>query len=143
MTRLFALALLVGFVGVPAPVSAQPSLGAAFLADETATIELNDFAFTPRDLALKVGRRHRLILKNKGQVMHYFGSADFFKAVEIVGFISGGVVRPFTGQTHIPINPGDSKEVVVKPKEPGQFTFTCFVPTHVYNGMTGTITVNP
>jgi uncharacterized cupredoxin-like copper-binding protein len=141
MVRLAVCALLALLAAGPS--AAQPSLGSLFLADETHAVELNDFAFAPKELTLKMGRSHRLVLRNKGQVMHYFGSADFFKAIEIVGVISGGVARAHTGQSHIPVNPGDSKELIVKVKEPGQFIFTCFIPTHVYNGMTGTVAIVP
>jgi uncharacterized cupredoxin-like copper-binding protein len=143
MTRLCLVIALLALLGPP-PAFAQLGELKSFLegtASERIDIELKDFAFAPQRIALKKGKTYRLVLKNTGPVLHYFGSKEFQEAVEVLGVVSDGVTRPPTRQAHFPVNPGDSKTLFVRPRIAGVVPLTCFIPTHVFFGMSGTIEV--
>jgi uncharacterized cupredoxin-like copper-binding protein len=140
----------LGFCGLLASILfTQPALAQigelkTFLEGATSEkieLELKDFAFAPDRLVLKRGKTYRLELMNTGPVLHYFGSKDFQAMIEVLGVVSDGVMRPPTNQHHFPVNPGSAKTLVIRPKVAGEIPLTCFIPTHVLYGMTGTIEI--
>lgn len=108
---------------------------------ETITIELTEFAFTPKDLTLEAGQPYVLEVVNSGEVKHEFTAEDFFRTVATrkAETAESEVKVPFF--TEIEVFAGKSVEIFLIPLIPGTYDLVCEIEGHYEAGMFGTITV--
>lgn len=118
---LFALALLA-----PLPAFAQDA------APQTVAVQLSNFSFTPRAIALHAGQPVILHLVNSGGGGHNFSAPQFFAAATgVSGPVSEGTVNV----------PGhQSVDIRLIPSR-GSYRLRCTHTMHTALGMSGTITV--
>ena len=126
MSRRTSASLVAILTALAAPAcsggSSEPEVIGTTIADaEAVTVVATDFAFEPSTLELTAGEPVNLTLDVQD------GGHDL--AVPDAGF-------------RIPIlDEPDSAVATLVLDEPGTYTFTCNVPGHAAQGMTGTITV--
>jgi uncharacterized cupredoxin-like copper-binding protein len=108
-------------------------------------IELSEYAFSPAQVTLKVGRAVTLKVVNTGRTTHmfasqYLGSQD----LEIEG--ADMEVDAPNGVKYVKLQPGKSAEIKFTPTQKGTFDFACEVKTggrtHRDRGMKGQLVVN-
>ncbi len=110
-------------------------------AKKTVTIELSEFAFTPKDITLEAGQPYILELVNVGDVKHEFTAEDFFRTVATrkTETAESEVKVPYF--TEIEVFAGKSVELFLIPLIPGTYDLVCEIEGHYEAGMFGTITV--
>jgi uncharacterized cupredoxin-like copper-binding protein len=107
------------------------------------TIELSEFAFSPKDFTLEAGKPYVLTIITVGAVKHefaaveFFGSAAFRKAVDA----SGEFEAPAPHE--IEVFPGKSIDIYLIPTVAGTYELVCAIEGHFEAGMFGSITVTP
>jgi uncharacterized cupredoxin-like copper-binding protein len=108
---------------------------------KTVTIELSEFAFTPKDISLEAGQPYVLEVVNKGTVKHEFTAGDFFRTVATrkAETAESEVKVPFF--TEIEVFAGKKAEIFLIPLIPGTYALVCEIEGHFEAGMFGTITV--
>jgi len=108
---------------------------------ETVTIELSEFAFTPKDITLEAGQPYVLEVINRGTVKHEFTAGAFFRTVATrkAETAESEVKVPFF--TEIEVFAGKSVEIFLIPLIPGIYDLVCEIEGHYEAGMFGTITV--
>lgn len=99
--------------------------------------------FTPSRLDLKVGETVRLVLVNRGAMLHelVLGTEESLKE-------HAGLMARFPGMQHdephmVHVRPGKRGQIIWRFNKPGEFRFGCLVPGHFEAGMVGSITVSP
>jgi uncharacterized cupredoxin-like copper-binding protein len=117
---LFALALLA-----PLPAFAQDG-------PRTVEVQLSNFSFTPRAIALTAGRPVILHLVNTGGGGHNFSAPQFFAAAT-------GVSGPVHDGT-VDVPGHQSVDIRLTPSR-GTYRLRCTHTMHTAFGMSGTITV--
>lgn len=137
-----------GPVGSVAPAVEQYVANAAEFVDaadwdtkKTVTIDLSEFAFTPKDITLEAGQPYILEVVNTGTVKHEFTAEDFFRTVATrkAETAETEVKVPFF--TEIEVFAGKKAELFIIPLIPGTYTLVCEIEGHYEAGMFGTITV--
>jgi len=110
-------------------------------ASTTVTIELSEFAFTPKDITLEAGQPYVLDVINGGTVKHEFTAGEFFRTVATrkAETAESEVKVPFF--TEIEVFAGKSVEIFLIPLIPGTYDLVCEIEGHFEAGMFGTITV--
>lgn len=108
---------------------------------KTVTIELSEFAFTPKDITLQAGQPYVLEIVNKGTVKHEFTAEDFMRTVATrkAETAESEVKVPFF--TEIEVFAGKKAELLLIPLIPGTYKLVCEIEGHYEAGMFGTITV--
>jgi len=108
---------------------------------KTVTIEMAEFAFTPKDITLEAGQPYILEVVNKGTVKHEFTAGDFFRTVATrkAETAETEVKVPFF--TEIEVFAGKKAELFLIPLIPGTYKLVCEIEGHLEAGMFGTITV--
>ncbi len=108
---------------------------------QTITIELTEFAFTPKDLVLEAGQPYVLEVVNSGDVKHEFTAEDFFRTVATrkAETAESEVKVPFF--TEVEVFAGRTVEIFLIPLIPGTYDLVCEIEGHYEAGMFGTITV--
>lgn len=108
------------------------------------TIEVamgDNMRFTPDSIEVRQGEVVRLVLKNRGQLLHEFvlGTRKELDehAALMLKFPNMEHDEPF--MTHV--KPGATGEMIWNFNRPGQFEFACLVAGHSQAGMVGKITV--
>jgi uncharacterized cupredoxin-like copper-binding protein len=129
MSKLAWFVLLIGLIGPAA--SAQAPAG-----EQTVTVQLSDFKFTPSQLSLQAGRPYRLQLQNTASHGHSFSSPDFFAAANVASQDQAKIQH---GTIDVP--GGQNVDIEVTPQRAGQYRFHCTHFMHSAFGMTGAITV--
>jgi uncharacterized cupredoxin-like copper-binding protein len=124
------IALLLAIV-VSSPVWPRKSHAQA---GETISVRLSSFAFSPKELRLRVDVPVRLHLENASGGGHNFSAPAFFA---ISAFPSGS--PPPDGKVELAA--GGSADLTLVPRAPGTYRFECTHFLHSLFGMTGTITV--
>lgn len=119
----------------PEPAPAPSEVGSA--QQQTVSITLADFRFTPDKVLLRRGKTYRLHLTNASSTAHSFQSATFFRAVTLQPPLPLGM----TDGTEIELAPGEQKTVLFIAKTPGVYPFECGHFLHATLGMTGQITI--
>jgi uncharacterized cupredoxin-like copper-binding protein len=110
-------------------------------ASEELTIELSEFAFTPKDFDLVAGQPYVIKVLNVGGVKHEFTAEDFFgsiafrKAEDASGEFKGPAPR------EVEVFAGAEIELFLIPTQPGTYDLVCEIEGHFEAGMFGTITV--
>ncbi len=118
--------------------------GDATAVQRTLTVTMSDkMRFTPDKFTVKVGDTVRLVIKNKGKLMHelVIGTPQELEAhaALMVKFPDMQHDEPY--MAHVP--PGQSGQLVWTFNRPGDFKFACLIAGHYQAGMTGQITVTP
>lgn len=105
------------------------------------TIELSEFAFTPKNLTLEAGQPYVLTVSNVGTVKHEFTAGEFFRTVATrkAETAESEVKVPYF--TEIEVFAGKSVELYLIPLIPGTYELVCEIEGHLEAGMLGTITV--
>jgi uncharacterized cupredoxin-like copper-binding protein len=113
---------------------------------ETVTVELMEHDFAPKDLKLKAGVPYRLVIKNTGELDHYYTAAEFFK--DGVAWRKVQTPRPGGGEIKAPYftaveayKKGGQVELFLVPVKKGKYEVVCTIDDHKEKGMTGSITV--
>ena len=107
------------------------------------TIELSEFAFTPKDFTLTSGQPYVIKVVNTGDVKHeftaeeFFGSIAFRKAEDASGEFKASAPR------EVEVFPGQEIEIYLIPTQAGTYELVCEIEGHREAGMVGTITVAP
>lgn len=110
-------------------------------AAQTVTIDLSEYAFTPREITLEAGRPYILELLNKGEVKHEFTAGDFFRTVATRKAETPESEVKVQYFTEIEVFAGKSVELYLIPLIPGTYDLVCEIEGHFEAGMFGTITV--
>ncbi len=108
---------------------------------KTVTIDMSEFAFTPKDVTLEAGQPYVLEVVNTGTVKHEFTAGDFFRTVATrkAETAESEVKVPFF--TEIEVFAGKKAELYLIPLVPGTYDLLCEIEGHYEAGMFGTITV--
>jgi uncharacterized cupredoxin-like copper-binding protein len=108
---------------------------------ETLTIELTEYAFTPKDITLEAGQPYILEVVNRGETKHEFTAGEFFRtaATRKAETAESEVKVPYF--TEIEVFEGKTAEIYLIPLIPGTYDLVCEIEGHFEEGMFGTITV--
>jgi uncharacterized cupredoxin-like copper-binding protein len=108
---------------------------------KTVTIDMSEFAFTPKDITLEAGQPYILEVVNTGTVKHEFTAGEFFRSVATrkAETAESEVKVPFF--TEIEVFAGKKADLYLIPLIPGTYTLVCEIEGHYEAGMFGTITV--
>lgn len=110
-------------------------------ASQELTIELSEYAFTPKDFDLVAGQPYVITVVNVGEIKHEFTAEDFFasiafrKAEDASGEFKGPAPR------EVEVFAGAEIELFLIPTEAGTYDLVCEIEGHFEAGMFGTITV--
>lgn len=118
--------------GVPAALGML--LAAAAPVPTPLNVVMTDYKFAPDHLTFQHGVQYRLHLENHGKETHEFTAPTFFATAKID---SPEVLN--RERTEVVMQPGDVKDVLLTPKNPGTYDLRCS--DHDWNGMVGGITV--
>ncbi len=125
VSRLFALPLLA--LAASAAVAQTPAL---------IQVQLANFSFTPKSIALNHGQAYVLRLANVADGGHDFTAKEFFAAAEVApsdrSLIQEGVVEVPAGQV---------REIHLTAPAAGSYKLKCSHSFHKTFGMSGTIIV--
>jgi len=105
-------------------------------------VEMTEFRFTPDTITLRAGVEARLVLVNRGAVMHEFASpylAEVGVAVE-----TDGIRVETVGLGEVEVEPGHAATLIFTPEAAGRFVFLCGAKApvdHAGEGMRGTLIV--
>ena len=101
----------------------------------------DNMRFTPGLIKVRQGETIRLVVTNKGKIMHE----------AVIGTMSelkqhSAMMKKFPTMEHeapymAHVKPGQSQEIVWTFNQPGTFYFACLIAGHFEAGMVGTITV--
>jgi len=108
-----------------APVPAAP---------RTITVIMQDYAFVPQTLVLQHGAAYRLHLENRGEELHEFHAAEFWKAAKVADPSALNAERD-----EVVVQPGQTKDVEFIAPPAGHYRLYC--PDHDWAGMVGAIMV--
>lgn len=101
----------------------------------------DDMRFTPTRIKVKEGETVKLVVKNKGKLMHevVIGTTASLQQHAAMMRKSPGMVHEAPYMAHV--KPGGIEEIVWTFNRPGHFDFACLVPGHFEAGMVGKIEV--
>lgn len=108
----------------------------------TVVVEMNDpFAFAPAELRFKRGETVRLIVRNRGAMLHEWILGTLPEIEE-----HAELMRRFPNMEHdepqqVRVPPGGVRELVWQFNRPGTFTYACLQPGHYEAGMKGIVEV--
>jgi uncharacterized cupredoxin-like copper-binding protein len=143
--------------GQPAP---------ATKATRSVEVVMGDMSFTPKAIDIKAGETVRLVLVNKGQLLHEFNLGDAAMHAkhqqEMLKMQQSGMLTPtgmkemdhgsMAGMDHGMMKHDDLNSVLVEPGKTAELTWTftkatnlefaCNVPGHYQAGMVGKLTVS-
>jgi len=126
LTVLFAAAFVV-----PLAALAGPPLAVR--------VEMNEFAFRPAVLSVRVGQPVRLVFANRGQLAHQF-QTEYLRAVPVRIWNDSTLVES-PGLTLVRVEPGGTASMEFYPQRRGRFAFACTIEGHAEAGMRGTLDV--
>ena len=116
--------------------------GDARAARRTIEITMSDaMRFTPDRLAVKQGETVKLVLKNRGQMLHEFVIGTKKDLDE-----HAALMLRFPGMEHdepymAHVAPGKAGSIIWTFNRPGEFDFACLIAGHYQAGMVGKISV--
>jgi uncharacterized cupredoxin-like copper-binding protein len=112
---------------------------AAATSRTTVDIDMLDFAFRPRMIALRAGVPVRLVLRNRGQIAHQL-ETDYLRRTAIQ--VQGDVLYvEAPGLDIARVNPGGTARLAFLPRRVGRFVFACTIEGHREAGMQGILEV--
>lgn len=112
--------------------------------NRTITIDMKDtMRFNPSDLAIKQGETIRIVVKNRGAMLHEMVLGTMTELKE-----HGEMMRKHPGMEHDEpymshVRAKKKEEMVWQFTNAGEFHFACLVPGHFEAGMVGKIKVVP
>jgi uncharacterized cupredoxin-like copper-binding protein len=97
--------------------------------------------YTPAAINVRQGETVRLIVRNRGQVMHELVLGTLAELKEHAEWMKKhpGMQHDEPYMAHV--GPGESGEIVWQFTQPGEFYFGCLIPGHFEAGMIGRIVV--
>jgi uncharacterized cupredoxin-like copper-binding protein len=108
-------------------------------------IELTEYAFTPAEVTLKVGRPVTLNIVNAGRATHMLTST-YLASLDLDVEGADMEVDAPNGVKYVKLQPGKSAEIKFTPKQNGTFDSSCDVKSggrsHRDRGMKGQFAVN-
>jgi len=129
--------LAAAVAALPAAIQAQDRNGADWSTAQPVEVVLTNFKFTPKDLHLHHGQAYRLHFVNNGSGGHDFSAPEFFAASD---------VEPTDGAAlkdgRVELAKGETRDVRVIPRTPGEYKVECTHMMHAAFGMRGSITVD-
>ncbi|NKC16730.1 MAG: hypothetical protein GKR94_32415 [Gammaproteobacteria bacterium] len=111
-------------------------------AAQTITVDMSDqMRFTPNRIAARRGEIIRIVVRNKGQLLH-----ELVLGTEGTLNEHAELMKKFPGMEHdephmAHVAPGKEQIMGWKFTQAGTFSFGCLIPGHYDAGMKGTITV--
>lgn len=136
--------------------------GSALAATASQRIEvvLSDYAFSPNQLTLQVGKTYEIVLINRGSSEHEFVvgrggrvsaaeeggeegfQENFFEGIDVTVAFEGGMVGA-EELGEVEVEPGHQVTLTftVPAGKQGSWEMACFVPGHYELGMHGSVTV--
>lgn len=111
----------------------------------TVTITMREFSYGPVEIHAKVGERVRLVLVNKGVVLHDITTDSFKGEVETEASAEHHGDHPAEGEGpnfHAAANAGETVELTFVAEEAGRLELYCTVPGHRELGMTALLIVD-
>ncbi|MHC8387398.1 copper-resistant cuproprotein CopI [Pseudomonas sp. MDT2-39-1] len=129
-------------------------------------VVMGDMSFTPKAIDIKAGETVRLVLVNKGQLLHEFNLGDAAMHAkhqqEMMKMQQSGMLTPtgmkemdhgsMAGMDHGMMKHDDPNSVLVEPGKTAELTWTftkatnlefaCNIPGHYQAGMVGKLTVS-
>jgi uncharacterized cupredoxin-like copper-binding protein len=167
------LVLAACLMALSSPVWASPAHTYDFgqpapAAKATRSVEvvMGDMSFTPKAIDIKAGETVRLVLVNKGQLLHEFNLGDAAMHAkhqqEMLKMQQSGMLTPtgmkemdhgsMAGMDHGMMKHDDLNSVLVEPGKTAELTWTftkatnlefaCNIPGHYQAGMVGKLTVS-
>ena len=112
-------------------------------AAEKMTIELSEFAFSPKDFTLEAGKPYILTVVTVGDVKHEFTASEFFPTIAFRKAQDESGEFKSTSPHEIEVFPGKQIDIYLIPTEAGTYDLKCEIEGHFEAGMFGTITVTP
>ncbi len=113
-------------------------------ADREVTIVVTEFRYEPSRIGAKVGERVRIVVQNRGTVLHDLTTEHFNGDVKPAGGVEHG---SSTGADHasnifhVAVDSGQTRELVFQAHAPGEYTLFCTVLGHRDAGMTARLIV--
>ena len=107
------------------------------------TIELSEFAFSPKDFTLEAGKPYILTVVTVGDVKHEFTASEFFPTIAFRKAQDESGEFKSTTPHEIEVLPGKQIEIYLIPTVAGTYDLKCEIEGHFEAGMFGTITVTP
>jgi uncharacterized cupredoxin-like copper-binding protein len=105
------------------------------------TIELSEFAFTPKEFTLTAGQPYVLKVVDKGDVKHEFTAEDFFGSVAFRKAEDASAEFKAPAPREVEVFAGKTIELYLIPTKAGTYRLVCEIEGHFEAGMFGTITV--
>ena len=147
-TAVLALAFITGCTTTPqatGPSKDEIVKKADWSKMETVTVELLEHDFSPKDMKLKANTPYKMIVKNTGDLDHYYTAAEFFKSV---AWRKAQTPRPSGGEIKAPYFTAVEAykkvgvvELFFVTGKKDKFDVICTIGDHKDKGMFGTITV--
>jgi uncharacterized cupredoxin-like copper-binding protein len=103
-------------------------------------VDMKEFAFTPRVIALSAGRPARLAFTNRGEIAHQF-TTDYLSHETPALVVSETLHVETRGLEVLRLAPGAWAWVDFLPRRPGRFPFSCTIEGHQEAGMHGVLLV--
>ena len=105
------------------------------------TIDLSEYAFTPKEFALKAGQPYEIKVVNTGAVKHEFTAEDFFGSVAFRKAEDASAEFKAPAPREVEVFAGKAIELYLIPTRAGTYKLVCEIEGHFEAGMFGTITV--
>jgi len=105
------------------------------------TIELSEFAFTPKAFTLVAGQPYVLKVVDKGDAKHEFTAEDFFGSVAFRKAEDASAEFKAPAPREVEVFAGKTVELYLIPTKAGEYKLVCEIEGHFEAGMFGTITV--
>ena len=105
------------------------------------TIDLSEYAFTPKEFNLTAGQPYVLKVVNQGAVKHEFTAEAFFGAVAFRKAEDASAEFKAWAPREVEVFAGQQIEVFLIPTQTGTYQLVCEIEGHFEAGMFGTITV--
>lgn len=130
-----ALGLIVSGSAMAQQRTARPTnLTPLVLGDQT-----SDFAMTPKEYSLEVGKVYRWTVKSSGLKEYGLVAPEFFKAIEVDEVKIGELEVKPTGLREVEFDGDGEMRIEFTPKQAGTYEFQ--IKQFVKQGMVGKITV--
>ena len=110
---------------------------------QTTTVELNEFSYTPSVIRVRAGTPYKMELVNRGTMKHYFTAPEFFRAIatrKVQSNHDGEIKAPYFTALEMMPN-GGQLDLYFVPVKPGTYRVECTIPGHVEQGMVGQLLV--
>lgn len=108
---------------------------------QTVVVELSEFGYSPKTLALHEGQPYALELTNTGLIAHRFVAHTFFRSIAVRGIVYAEGEAGYPALEAVFLRPQESKTLYFVPVTPGDYQLSCDQPLHTMFGMVGRILI--